>query len=69
METLDDGNSETKSFTISSQKEMDALLKNHDFLVNDVITLVEVVMDRYDAPRLLEENVAVANKMAAQIEK
>jgi len=45
--------------------ELDRLLENEEFLKNDCITMVEVVMGRLDAPRLLEAQVEIANKALA----
>ncbi|KAF5338902.1 hypothetical protein D9611_008753 [Ephemerocybe angulata] len=66
LDTLGDRKTETKSYTITTPKELESLLTDKEFLSNKTITLVEIIMDRLDAPRLLEDQVAIAEKMAAQ---
>ena len=39
-----------KSYTVRTKKELDALLKDESFANADGIQLVEVIMDKYDAP-------------------
>lgn len=62
LDTLGDRLHETKSFKVANQKELEALLTDNAFLNADCPTLVEVIMDRLDAPRLLADSVAVNEK-------
>ncbi|KAJ2935191.1 hypothetical protein H1R20_g1938, partial [Candolleomyces eurysporus] len=62
LDVLGDRKTETKSYKVSTRDELDALFKDEVFLSNKTITLVEVTMDRLDAPRLLEAQVEVAMK-------
>lgn len=39
-----------RSYTVRTKKELDALLNDESFAKADGIQLVEVIMDKYDAP-------------------
>lgn len=39
-----------RSYTVRTKKELDALLNDESFANADGIQLVEVIMDKYDAP-------------------
>jgi pyruvate decarboxylase len=62
LDVLGDRKTETKSYKVSTRDELDALFKDEVFLSNKTITLVEVTMDRLDAPRLLSAQVEIASK-------
>ena len=50
--------------TVATQKEFEQLIVDPQFANPECITMVEVIMDRLDAPRLLEDNVAASQKSA-----
>ena len=65
LNTLGDEHGETKSMTVSTPGEFEQLIAGPQLANPECVTLVEVKMDRYDAPRLLQENVAASQKSAA----
>lgn len=66
LDTLGDRVTETRSFTVHNQKELEKLLVDNAFLNANCPTLVEVMMDRLDAPRLLSDTVDINQKKALQ---
>lgn len=43
----------SRSYTVRTKEELEALLADATFVSADKIQLVEVIMDKYDAPRAL----------------
>jgi len=53
LDTFNDGVHETKSYSVTTKEELNALLDDPSFASADKIQLVEVLMDAFDAPRPL----------------
>ena len=51
-----------KSYTVSTKAEFDALLSDADFAAAREIQLVEVMMDKFDAPRALRRQAELSGK-------
>ncbi|KAK4058260.1 hypothetical protein OIO90_000417 [Microbotryomycetes sp. JL221] len=57
------GNVETKSWKAETRKDLEAILKDKDFVKADKAQLLEVVMDRQDAPRALQLQAELSAKL------
>ena len=65
----DHDGSKSRSYTVNNKAELDALLNNAEFANTGKIQLVEVMMDKYDAPRALQSQAVLsgqANKYAIE---
>ena len=51
-----------KSYTVSTKTEFDALISDVDFAAAREIQLVEVMMDKFDAPRALRRQAELSGK-------
>jgi pyruvate decarboxylase len=47
----------SNSYTVKNKAQLSALLDDPNFAAADKIQLVEVIMDKYDAPRALKASV------------
>jgi pyruvate decarboxylase len=61
LKTLGAENMKSKSYTVRNKQELSSLLDDKSFASADVIQLVEVVMDKYDAPRALQIEAQLSN--------
>jgi pyruvate decarboxylase len=57
-----------KSYTVHTKKELDALLNEESFAKAEGIQLVEVIMDKYDAPLPLLRQTALSVKTNHYVE-
>ncbi len=57
-----------KSYTVHTKKELDALLKDESFANAGGIQLVEVMMDKYDAPVPLLRQAELSGKTNHYVE-
>lgn len=51
-----------KSYTVNTKEELSVLLENPGFASAQQIQLVEVMMDRFDAPRALRRQAELSGK-------
>ncbi|EJC98857.1 pyruvate decarboxylase [Fomitiporia mediterranea MF3/22] len=51
-----------KSYTVNTKEELSALLDNQDFASAKEIQLVEIMMDKFDAPRALRKQAELSGK-------
>lgn len=49
----DHDGTKSKSYTVSTKLQLSALLEDPHFAAADKIQLVEIIMDKFDAPRAL----------------
>jgi len=63
----DKDGSRSRSYTVHNKKELNDLLEDETFAKADKIQLVEVMMDRYDAPRALKASAQLSEAMAKRI--
>jgi pyruvate decarboxylase len=54
-----------KSYTVNNREELDALLNDEEFAKAERIQLVEVMMDRFDAPVALQREAELSTKALA----
>ncbi|KAH6912549.1 pyruvate decarboxylase [Coprinopsis sp. MPI-PUGE-AT-0042] len=62
LDVLGDRSTKTSSHTVATKQEIDTLFSKPDFSNTDCITLVEVMMDRLDAPRALQMQTEITRK-------
>jgi pyruvate decarboxylase len=55
------GSANSSSYTVRSKQELSRLLDDRSFASADNIQLVEVIMDKHDAPRALRFQAKLAN--------
>ena len=51
-----------KSYTVATKQELSALLENPTFAAAETIQLVELMMDKFDAPRALKVQVELSGQ-------
>ena len=56
-----------KSYTVSTKSELDSLLNDPTFAKAEEIQLVEVMMDKFDAPRALRVQAELSGKTNAYV--
>ncbi|EAU86242.1 pyruvate decarboxylase [Coprinopsis cinerea okayama7 len=62
LDVLGDRQTETASHTLTNKQDLDRLLNEDSFMNPDKITLIEVLMDRLDAPRILKLQTELSSK-------
>jgi len=60
LDTL--GSTDGKSYTVKTKEELSALLDDKEFASAKVIQLVEVIMDKFDAPESLRKEALLSQK-------
>ncbi|TFK28011.1 pyruvate decarboxylase [Coprinopsis marcescibilis] len=65
LDVLGDRKTETMSYTVTTKQELNSLFESEVFSGEKCITMVEVMMDRLDAPRLLKLQAEMTSKSHA----
>jgi pyruvate decarboxylase len=63
----DDDGKKSQTFTVHNKAELSTLLDNEKFANADKIQLVEVIMDKFDAPRALQVQAELSGKTNAYV--